>query len=81
MITITKRRALEIQAEQVAHYASIYGDEVRLIVAAETRADLLPEEDVEYDVVIVNRAIPRGGFIEALIERHGLGKTQVSERC
>lgn len=76
-ITLTKTRALEIQAEQVAHYAKFYGERVREVVAAATYADEL-EGDGAHGIVEINRAIPRGGFIEALIERAGLGKTQIS---
>lgn len=77
-ITITKADALRIQAEQVEHYAAHYGDWVRQAVAAMTHADQLPDEG-EHDIVIVNRCIPRGGAIEALIERHG-HRTQLSSR-
>ena len=76
-ITLTKTRALQIQAEQINHYAGFYGERVREVVAAATHADEL-NGDGPHDIVAVNRAIPRGGFIEALIERAGLGKTQVS---
>jgi hypothetical protein len=62
---LTKERALAIQAEQVAHYAQ-YDPDIAAKVAAVTNADaLLP--GVEYDVVEVNRHIPRGGFIEFLM--------------
>ncbi|MFT9324064.1 MAG: hypothetical protein ABF537_07930 [Acetobacter sp.] len=65
-ITLTKEKALEIQAEQVDHYAKIYGEGVRQAVADATTADALTE-GVEYDMQTVNRHIPRGAAIEALI--------------
>ena len=77
-ITMTKAEALRIQAEHVEHYAGIYGGWVREAVAAETHADRLADEG-EHEVSEVNRHIPRGGFIELIIERHG-HETQVSDR-
>lgn len=65
MIKLTKAEALRIQAEQVAYYSAIYGPQVADLVAAATTADALP--DGEHDVVVINRHIPRGGAIEALI--------------
>ena len=65
MIRTTKSHALEIQASQTAHYAAIYGNHVHQLVAAATRADELA--DGEHDVVVINRFIPRGAAIEALI--------------
>lgn len=65
-ITLTKAEALKIQAEQVAHYAKIYGEWVRDAVAKQTTADAL-EDGVNYDMVTINRHIPRGGAIEQLI--------------
>jgi hypothetical protein len=62
MIKLTKAEALRIQAAQIEHYAAMWGDDVRTVVAAATTADAL-EDGVEYDVVIINRHIPRGGFI------------------
>lgn len=62
MIRITKSHALEIQANQIAHYAAIYGNHVHQLVAAATHADELT--DGEHDVVVI---IPRGAAIEALI--------------
>lgn len=79
MFKLTKTHALEIQAKQVDHYAAIYGARVREIVAAATHAERLDGEG-PHDVVTVNRHIPRGGSIESLIERAGLGKTQLSDR-
>ena len=66
MIRMTKAAALAKQAEQVAHYAALYPDiDVVGIVARATSADQL--DDGEHDVVVINRHIPRGGFIEMLI--------------
>jgi hypothetical protein len=73
---MTKADALRIQAEQIEHYAGIYGSWVRDVIARETHADCLA--DGEHDVVEINRCIPRGAFIEFIIERHGL-KTQASD--
>jgi len=75
MIKLSKAFALQTQARQVEHYASIYGDWIREAVAAATHADRLADEG-EHDVVEVNRCIPRGGAIEAIIERRGF-KTQL----
>lgn len=64
---MTKAQALRIQAEQVAWYAARYPHiAVAELVAAATHADAL-EDGVEYDVVEINRHIPRGGWIESLI--------------
>ena len=64
--TLTKAKALEIQAEQIDHYAKFYGEHIRELVAAATQADKL-EDGIEYDISDINRYIPRGAFIEALI--------------
>ena len=64
MFRMTKAQALAIQAEHVAHYSKSYPN-VGALVAAATTADALP--DGEHDVVVINRHIPRGGAIEALI--------------
>ena len=66
MLTLSKTRALEIQAEQIEHYAAMYGDAVRVLVAAATRAHML-SDDGEHDIVLVNRYIPRGGKIGYII--------------
>jgi hypothetical protein len=63
-ITMTKARALEIQAEQVRYYSEICPD-IGARVAARTTAGAL-EDGVEYDVVTINRHIPRGAVIERL---------------
>ena len=67
-ITMTKAQALAKQAEQIEWYASRWGDDVRTVVANATNADAL-DDDVDYDVVTINRHIPRGGAIEALMGR------------
>lgn len=66
MFKLTKSRAMEIQSDQVNHYAKQYGEHVRKLVSDATTADQL-EYGIEYDVVIVNRHIPRGGAIAQLI--------------
>lgn len=66
MFKITKAKALEIQAGQVEFYAARYGDWLRNAVADATSADALVD-GVEYDMVVVNRHIPRGGAIEWMI--------------
>jgi hypothetical protein len=69
-IKLTKARALAIQAEHVAHY-SPGRPWLAEAVAAATSAEKLPD-DVEIDVVVVNRHIPRGGAIEWMItQREG----------
>lgn len=65
-ITLTKSKALRIQSEQIEHYAAMYGQDVCAIVAQATHANRLVDGR-EYDVVEVNRYIPRGGAIEHLI--------------
>jgi hypothetical protein len=65
MISITKAEALAIQAQHVDHYAAIYGEHVRALVASATTAHMLP--DGAHDIVTINRHIPRGGAIEWLI--------------
>lgn len=77
-ITLTKARALEIQAQHVAHYAAQYGEHVRDLVAAATTADALP--DGEHDMVTINRHIPRGGAIEALIPEKAAHERAIRER-
>ena len=68
MITMTKAEALAKQAEQIEWYAHIWGDDVREIVAKATTADML-ENDRAYDIVTINRHIPRGGAIAMLMDR------------
>ncbi len=70
MMTMTKARALEIQADQVAYYGRSYGPRIAELVAKITTADALP--DGEHDVATINRHIPRGGSIEHLIQSHNL---------
>lgn len=61
-ITLTKTQALAIQAEQIAFYSHICPDLAER-VARKTTAHLL-DDGVEYDVVTINRHIPRGAVIE-----------------
>lgn len=75
MFKLTKARALEIQKEHVEHYVSIYGEHVRMLVADADRSSLLP--DGEYDVVEINRYIPRGGAIEHLIPEHRANEERI----
>lgn len=76
-ITLTKAEALRIQAEQIDWYAALYGARVRTLVAAATQAERL-DDGQAYDVVEVNRCIPRGGAIEHLI-RHLSAQAQEGE--
>jgi hypothetical protein len=64
MITLTKAQALAIQAMHIAHYAPLCPD-LAAKVAAITKADQL-KDDVEYDIITINRHIPRGSAIEHL---------------
>jgi hypothetical protein len=64
-ITLTREEALRIQSEQVERYVGLYGEWVRDVVAEATTADALA--DGPHEVFIVNRHIPRGGALEALI--------------
>lgn len=63
-ITMTKTQALAKQAEQVAFYAQSCPD-IAARVAARTTADQL-QDGIEYDIMTINRHIPRGGKIESL---------------
>jgi len=67
---ITLRQALQIQADQLDHYCknSPYGDAVRAEIAERTEVKGL-YLDSELPVHVVNRFVPRGGSIEAAIER------------
>lgn len=67
-ITLTREEALRIQGEQVAHYVALHGEWVRAVVAKVTTAEALG--DGPHEVFIVNRHIPRGGALEALIAAH-----------
>ncbi len=67
-IRLDKATALRIQAAHVESYAAVYGSYVRELVAAATTADAL-QDGVLYDIVTINRHIPRGGKIEFLIDR------------
>lgn len=63
-ITMTKAKALEIQAEQVKHYGQLRPG-LAEAVAAITTADRL-QDGIEYPTQVINFHIPRGGRIEAL---------------
>ena len=71
-ITLTKAETLRIH-----WYAALYGARVRTLVAAATQAERL-DDGQAYDVVEVNRCIPRGGAIEHLI-RHVSAQAQEGE--
>ncbi|OUI87896.1 hypothetical protein HK19_01010 [Acetobacter persici] len=77
-IMITKEEALAVQARQIEHYASIYGEWLREAVAKATTAGAL-ESGVEYDMVTINRHIPRGGQIEALIPEKVEAERRIKE--
>ena len=64
-VKLTKQEALKIQAEQIAHYGARFPQTAE-IVAAHTQADKL-QDGVEYSVIEINRYIPRGEAIEALL--------------
>lgn len=64
-ITLTKAQALEIQRTQVAHYTPLC-ENLAASVAAKTTAEKL-EDGIEYPIHVINKHIPRGGAIEALI--------------
>jgi hypothetical protein len=64
MIKMTKAQALEIQDRQLAHYEQ-FCPGITAKVKARTTADRL-EDGVEFDVVVINRHIPRGGKIEQI---------------
>ena len=64
MITMTKAKALEIQARQVAYYADLSPGLAERVAAA-TTADTL-EEGKEYPVEVINEHIPRGTDIERM---------------
>lgn len=65
MIKMTKAEALRIQAEQIKWYCSKRPDLAKLITNA-TTADAL-EDGVEYDIITINKHIPRGAAIEYLL--------------
>jgi hypothetical protein len=64
MIMMTPRKALEIQASHVAHYAARCPD-LAAKVAAMTKLDGV-DLDVEMTVIQINKIIPRGGDIEIM---------------
>ena len=55
--TMTKARALQIQAKQAKFYAERYGDKVYDLIAAITTAHEL-KDGLEYDIVTINVHIP-----------------------
>lgn len=62
MLKITKEQALEIQDEQLAFYEPTFPG-ITERIKAKTTADQL-EPDTLYDIVTINRHIPRGYDIE-----------------
>lgn len=67
-ITLTLRKALEIQTTQLNFYCTDkpYDAEVRAKIASQTNVEGL-DLDVELPAYIVNRHVPRGGAIEVLV--------------
>lgn len=65
MMTMTPKQALEIQARQVAHYSTSYPQVAELVAKATNVSGL--DMDTEYDIVTINRHIPRGGKIEDIL--------------
>ena len=72
MFKITKEQALEKQAEQLAYYEPNFPG-ITAKIKAMTTADQL-EPDTLYDIVVINRHIPRGGAIEALLGLPDMGR-------
>lgn len=71
MVKVTKAEALRRQGMQIDHYAKMYGDKIRALVAAETEADEL-HDGIEYPVHIVHRYVPMGCGIEGILRRSGI---------
>lgn len=71
MFKITKEQALEIQAKQLAYYEPNFPG-ITAKIKAITRADEL-EPDTLYDMVTINRHIPRGGDIERALDIPDMG--------
>jgi len=67
-ITLTLRKALEIQAKQLDSYCTDkpYGEAIRAKIAERTNVEGL-DLDEELPAHIVNRHVPRGGAIEVLV--------------
>lgn len=67
-ITLTIRKALAIQAEQLDFYCDgkPYGEAVRAQIASKTNVEAL-DLDEELPSYIVDRHVPRGGAIEDLV--------------
>lgn len=59
---MTKAQALEIQRKHIEWYAPLCPD-LAAKVAAITTADQL-KDDVDYDIITINKHIPRGSAIE-----------------
>lgn len=76
-IYMTKAEALSIQAEQVEHYAGIYGGWIRNAVAAKTTAEQLT--DGWHDVADINQHIPRGCSIEFIIHATSRRRLRAAE--
>jgi hypothetical protein len=66
MFKITKEQALEAQEKQLAYYEPTFPG-ITAKIKAMTTADQL-EPDTLYDMVTINRHIPRGVKIEAAID-------------
>jgi len=65
MLKMTVAQALAVQAKQVAHYSQNYSQCAALVAAATDTTGL--DADVEYDMVVINRHVPRGHAIEVLL--------------
>lgn len=69
MIQLTPREALAIQAKQIAHYApQCPSINLALVVTGLTSTEGL-DLDTMYSVVEINRHIPRGAAIEAIMHK------------
>ncbi len=71
MFKITKEQALEIQDQQLAYYEPTFPG-ITAKIKAMTRAEEL-EPDTLYDMVTINRHIPRGGDIEQALGLPDMG--------
>ena len=77
MIKMTPREALQIQQRQIMHYADLFPGKLSGLEAVmEKRTNLNGLDlDKEYDIFTINKHIPRGGDIEAVV----FGKDQGGE--
>ena len=69
MFKITPRQALQIQQRQILHYADFFPGKLSALEKAmedKTNLDGL-DLDKEYDMIFINKRIPRGGDIEQLV--------------